>query len=193
MKLKHVFCYRSDRLTAQECLDHPWISGEAALCPSILPPVNADDQTDAPFSRESPARRSYACISCAQCGAQCSHNDDHRHKKTSVVEILLDRGIICWYIPRPSHPQGPAFQAYTIRKETSCSCNFCTSLLSLCLTYYFYKKFVIVNRFAFICGLHPLMDLVQSCVCQCCKIFYDAVFTRFSCTISLSLLCKYDL
>lgn len=84
----------SDRLSAQECLSHPWISGDLSICPSI---VIEDDQTDSPLSRDSPARRSYACLSCAQCGAQCCQNDDHRLKKSSVVEILHDRGIICWW------------------------------------------------------------------------------------------------
>uniref|UniRef100_A0A1B6F794 non-specific serine/threonine protein kinase n=1 Tax=Cuerna arida TaxID=1464854 RepID=A0A1B6F794_9HEMI len=85
----------SDRLTAQECLDHPWISGGSTVCKSLLLATSGDNQADTPFSRESPARRSYACLSCAQCGAQCCHNDNHTHKKSSVVEILHDRGIIC--------------------------------------------------------------------------------------------------
>ncbi|XP_054288240.1 death-associated protein kinase related-like [Macrosteles quadrilineatus] len=79
----------SDRLTAQECLDHPWICGETLICPSVITVIEEEVETDSPFSRDSPSRRSFAC------GAQCCQNDDHRHSKTSVVEILHDRGIIC--------------------------------------------------------------------------------------------------
>lgn len=75
----------SERMTAQECLNHPWISGELSIC-------NSNECLS-----ESPARRSFNCLSCSQCGAQCCQNDDHRHKQSSVVDIIHDRGILCWY------------------------------------------------------------------------------------------------
>lgn len=110
------------RLTARECLDHPWLNQDAPpLCSHINGihengqclqsdcinngDIGADeedgDKLSSPFSRESSTRRSYqvSCLSCSQCGAQCCQNDDHRHHtnitNSPVVEILHDRGIIC--------------------------------------------------------------------------------------------------
>ncbi|XP_024086020.1 death-associated protein kinase related-like [Cimex lectularius] len=62
----------SCRLSAEECLSHPWLSGVALSTREPIP---------------------YLCLACAKCGTSGSCH--HDISSSPVVEITHDRGIIC--------------------------------------------------------------------------------------------------
>lgn len=109
----------SNRLTIQQCLEHPWLSSSVEkplqVCmkshtkvksPYIISNTNDSDQLPVHKrpKNSSDDKRTYpvaSCLSCSQCGSQCCqlHTTPRQHRHSSIsnspVEITLDRGIIC--------------------------------------------------------------------------------------------------
>ncbi|RZF42156.1 hypothetical protein LSTR_LSTR012668 [Laodelphax striatellus] len=101
------------RLTVQECLTHPWLTGAQVELPLNFVDdleLNGDEETDnnqegsgeengATFARETPP--CHVAATCLSCGAatQCCQLHHTRRKSSAanspVVEIVHDRGIIC--------------------------------------------------------------------------------------------------
>lgn len=101
------------RLTVQECLTHPWLTGAQVELPLNFIDdleLNGDEETDnnqegsgeengATFTRETPP--CHVAATCLSCGAatQCCQLHHTRRKSSAanspVVEIVHDRGIIC--------------------------------------------------------------------------------------------------
>uniref|UniRef100_A0A0A9VZT3 non-specific serine/threonine protein kinase n=1 Tax=Lygus hesperus TaxID=30085 RepID=A0A0A9VZT3_LYGHE len=72
------------RLSAEECLNHPWLTGEPMPQGPLEPELSGlTPSATAPF----------LCLACAKCGSSGSCH--HDIAGSPVVEIIHDRGIIC--------------------------------------------------------------------------------------------------
>jgi len=79
----------SCRMSASECLSHPWLSGIGSL-PPTLGSAHQSEEEDASIDQLQPA--CYKLGSCLSCGSSsCPHN----LPTSPVVEITHDRRIIC--------------------------------------------------------------------------------------------------
>jgi hypothetical protein len=101
MFLRYWFVFRC-RMTAMECLSHPWLSGVGQVPRGMLLGRNGQEETEdeglrsrspsPPSFRHSHPHPPYVC----SCGPHCGHSQHDSIANSPVVEIIHDRGIICW-------------------------------------------------------------------------------------------------